>query len=189
MSPTSAARRRIPLFAGEPAVPLPHAANNKAMATIETWRARSMAPPGVRQQPDHRTAVPVKQGGRLFQGEGAAQRPDRVHHVFRPIVKLRPGHAEDPPPHRRERVLARTIVVERAPPGVVAIPVALDGNARVDVSEVDAVAADAVLDGGLRQAGARSARSRRVSRLLSGTPPSHAQTIFASTPMPRRPPD
>ena len=44
---------------------------------------------------------------------------------------------------------------------MVAIPVALDGNARVDVSEVDAVAADAVLDGGLRQAG-RSERAQQA---------------------------
>src|SRR5207302_10929871 len=159
MSPTSAARRRIPLFAGEPAVPLPHAANNKAMATIETWRARNMAPPRVRQQPDHSDAAAgeARTEG-LFHGADGQYRAD---HVFRPVAKLRPGHAEDPPPHRRERVLARTIVVERAPPGVIAIPVALDGNARVDVSEVDAVAADAVLDGGLRQTG-RSERAQQA---------------------------
>src|SRR5438105_5440535 len=146
--------------------------------TTKRWRRSKRGaratwlPPGVRQQPDHSDAAAgeARTEG-LFHGADGQYRAD---HVFRPVAKLRPGHAEDPPPHRGERVLARTIVVERAPPGVIAIPVALDGNARVDVSEVDAVAADAVLDGGLRQAGrserAQQARLEAASRHPAGAP-------------------
>ena len=63
---------------------------------------------------------------------------DELHHSRRPLVELPRGDRKDPPAQRSEASPAKAIGLERFARAVVLVAIALDGDLRFRVREVDA---------------------------------------------------